>query len=116
MTTPTVQPKQSILFIDSGVADYQTLVDGVKAGTTVVLLDVDQDGVQQIADVLNQFSNVDSVHILSHGNPAEVYLGNAILSQNTLSTYQSVVQSWGRALSKTADILIYGCNVAKGEV
>ncbi len=116
MTTQTIQPQQTVLFIDSGVADYQTLMNGVKAGTKVVILNADQDGVQQITDVLNQFSNVDNVHILSHGNQAEVMLGNATLNRNSLAVYQPLLQSWRNALSETAEIVLYGCHVAKGAI
>ncbi len=114
MTTRTIQPQQSILFVDSGVADYQTLINGVKAGTRVVILNADQDGVQQITDVLNQSSNVDSIHILSHGNQAEVMLGNATLNRSSLAAYQPALQSWRNALSETAEVVLYGCHVAKG--
>ncbi|MDP1557429.1 MAG: DUF4347 domain-containing protein [Nitrosomonas sp.] len=116
MTTQAIQPKQAVLFIDSGVADYQTLIEGIKAGTKIVILNANQDGILQIAEILSQHSNVDSVQILSHGNQGQVYLGNATLSQNTLGTYQSALQTWGHALSETADILFYGCHVAKGAV
>ncbi|PXW83898.1 uncharacterized protein DUF4347, partial [Nitrosomonas sp. Nm84] len=116
MTTQTIQPQQSILFIDSGVANYQTLIDGVKAGTRVVILNADQDGVQQITDVLSQSSNVDSVHILSHGNQAEVILGNAALNRSSLAAYQPALQSWRSALSETAEVILYGCHVAKGTI
>lgn len=116
MTTQTIQPQQSILFIDSGVTDYQILINGVKAGTQVVILNTDQDGVQQITDVLSQSSNVDSVHILSHGNQAEVMLGNAALNRSSLAAYQPVLQSWRNALSETAEIVLYGCHVAKGAI
>jgi hypothetical protein len=64
-------------------------------------------------DVLKQYSNVDNIHILSHGKQAEVALGNATLSRNSLAAYQPVLQSWSSALSKTAEILLYGCHVAK---
>ncbi|MBP6058394.1 MAG: DUF4347 domain-containing protein, partial [Nitrosomonas sp.] len=112
----TIQPQQSILFIDSGVADYQTLINGVKAGTKVVILNTDQDGVQQITDVLNQSSNVDSVHILSHGNQAEVMLGNVALNRSSFAAYQPALQSWRNALSETAEVVLYGCHVAKGAI
>jgi Domain of unknown function (DUF4347) len=36
--------KREVVFIESNVADYQTLVDGVKPGIEVVLLDGNQDG------------------------------------------------------------------------
>lgn len=42
----------SIVFIDSRLPDFEQLIDAVKAGTTVVVLDKTKDGVKQIADTL----------------------------------------------------------------
>ncbi|MGL6339098.1 MAG: DUF4347 domain-containing protein, partial [Waterburya sp.] len=39
---------RSIAFIDSHVADYQSLVAGVKPGTEVVILDANRDAIAQI--------------------------------------------------------------------
>lgn len=41
-----------IVFIDPTVADYQTLINGIKPDTSVVVLDPNKDGVQQITDAL----------------------------------------------------------------
>ncbi|NOR68808.1 MAG: DUF4347 domain-containing protein, partial [Methylomarinum sp.] len=109
-----VQPVNSVLFVDSAVQDYQSLINGVQAGTQVVILDANQDGVQQIANTLSQYSNLTSIQIISHGSQGQLSLGNASLSQSSLDSYQTALQSWGDALSETGDILFYGCNVAEG--
>ncbi len=114
MTTQTKQMTKSILFVDSGVADYQLLIDGVKPETEVVLLNANWDGILQITETLSRYSDIDNVHILSHGDQAKIFLGNTVLCLDSLITYQSTLQSWRNALAKTAEILLYGCQVAKG--
>ena len=46
MNTQTTMPAKSILFIDSNVADYQSLMNGVRPGIEIVLLDGVEDGAQ----------------------------------------------------------------------
>jgi ELWxxDGT repeat protein len=102
--------------MDAAVENYSSLVAGVLPGFEAIILDSTQDGVQQITQVLSQRQNLASVHIVSHGSCGSVQLGTANLSWNTLSFYANQLQSWQNALTDTAQILLYGCNVAAGAV
>jgi glucose/arabinose dehydrogenase len=104
----------SIVFIDSRVPDYQSLIAGVNA-SEVIVLNPNQDGVKQITEVLAEHSQIASVHIVSHGDDASLALGNTELSSETLSSYGRDLQAWAKALTPNADILLYGCNVAASE-
>ncbi|MBD2435604.1 DUF4347 domain-containing protein [Nostoc sp. FACHB-110] len=105
----------SIVFIDSQIPDYQSLVDGLDADSQLIILDPNQDGVAQITAAL-QAGNFDSVHIVSHGTPGNLQLGTAQLNVQTITTtYSSLLQQWSNHLTPGADILLYGCNVAQGE-
>ena len=42
-------------------------------------------------------------------------MGNTELNHDNLQQYRQQIKGWGLALSDTADILIYGCDVAEGE-
>ncbi|QZZ19176.1 DUF4347 domain-containing protein [Leptothermofonsia sichuanensis E412] len=59
---------------------------------------------------------ISSIHIVSHGEAGGIRLGSDWLNLNSLQTYASQLQSWGTALTEDADILLYGCNVAEGEL
>src|SRR5580765_772820 len=65
------QRRREVVFVDSGVADAQALIDDLRAHSgaelVVVQLDAQRDGVQQITDTLAQLRDVDAVHIVSHG-------------------------------------------------
>ncbi|PSB40145.1 peptidase C11 clostripain, partial [filamentous cyanobacterium Phorm 6] len=102
----------AIAFIDSQVEDYQSLIAGVTPGTEVVVLDGNRDAIEQITEVLDDRSNIDSIHIISHGAPGSLQLGKTRLCSDNLETYSKQFQQWGSALNLGADILIYGCNVA----
>ncbi|HNB42630.1 MAG TPA: VCBS domain-containing protein, partial [Burkholderiaceae bacterium] len=112
MSTTTAQ----ILFIDSLVADYATLLQGVDPSIEVVLLDGGVDGLTQIAQTLAGRSGIDAVHIISHGSPGNLTLGSLSLSQDGLASHAAELAAIRDALSEQADFLLYGCNVAEGEV
>src|SRR3954469_14588282 len=60
--------RQEIVFVDPTVRDYEKLVEGIdNPNARIVLLDSTRDGVQQIADVVKQYTRVDAIHIISHG-------------------------------------------------
>ena len=107
--------RKEVAFIDTGVADYQTLVDGIRAGVEVVLLDAGQDGVAQMALWAQTHSGYDAIHVLSHGSDASIQLGQFQLSNSNLNTsqVQSELLSLGQALTVNGDLLIYGCDVAQ---
>ena len=109
---------KSIVFIDSGLHDYQTLVDGVHPGAEIIILDENGNGVEQITTKLQTIAaaggTVDQVHIFSHGNPGSLQLGSATLNSDNLPEYESLLQGWRNALSEQADIVFYGCDVAAG--
>jgi Ca2+-binding RTX toxin-like protein len=112
MTSPTAS---TILFVDSTIDDYQSFVNSASPGTEVVVLDATQDGITQITSALAGSSGVESVQILSHGNAGQLQLGSTQLSLETLNQYTTQIQSWSSSLTETADILLYGCNVAAGD-
>jgi len=109
----TFSVTQQIVFIDSQIEDYQSLAAGVIPGTEVVILDANRNGIQQISAVLSQKHNFTSVHIVSHGSPGYLYLGNSELSLDNLEEYASNLQSWFSSSSHS--LILYGCNVAAGD-
>ncbi|WP_251955889.1 DUF4347 domain-containing protein [Nostoc commune] len=105
---------QNIAFIDTAVTDYQSLIAGIKPGISVVVLNSNKDGVEQITQAL-QGGKYKSVHIVSHGSTGSLQLGYTQLNSNNLNYYTNQLQQWRNYLSDDADILLYGCDVANGE-
>ncbi|MEG4330014.1 DUF4347 domain-containing protein, partial [Microcoleus sp. herbarium5] len=109
-TSKTLYPATSIVFIDAGVENAELLIEGVIPTTEVFVLDGTADGIEQISLVLQHRQNIDAVHIISHGSPGCLYLGNSQLSLDTLIHYAPQLQQWD-----VANLLLYGCNVAAGD-
>ncbi|MGL5195793.1 MAG: DUF4347 domain-containing protein, partial [Chroococcales cyanobacterium] len=99
-----------LAIIDPTVEDYPMLAAGVVAGVEVIILDRHRDGVEQISEILSNRSNLEALHIVSHGSPGTLYLGSTQLSLETLNRYGTHLQQWD-----ADNILFYGCNVAAGD-
>jgi Domain of unknown function (DUF4347) len=106
-------PSKSLLFIDSGVDDIQTLVNGAIAGTEVHVLRSGEDAIAQITNTLLGRSGIESLQIVSHGRSGGLQLGESWLDVQNLPSYVGQLKSWGAALTASADLLLYGCNVAQ---
>jgi hypothetical protein len=111
--TSSSQLSRSLLFIDSGIADVQTLVNGA-SGAEVHLLRSGEDAIAQITQTLMGRSGIESLQIVSHGRSGALQLGETWLDSQSLPGYVGALKSWGAALSASADILLYGCNLAQG--
>ena len=113
----------SLVFIDMAVEDYSDLVNGVLDNAQVFVLDSTQDGVEQITEILASCDrpNLTNIHIVCHGAPGCLQLGNTHLGLDTLDEYSQQLQLWHKIFSTSGksnnlwNLLIYGCNVALGD-
>ena len=112
------QQTHEIVFVDTGVENYQALVDDLlnnadsNRNIEVVLLDSDRNGIEQISEALQNQDGLDAIHIISHGSDGSIQLGNSNLDAEALSENYLKISLWANAFSESGDILIYGCNLA----
>lgn len=104
----------AIAFVDSAIADVDTLIEGID-NATVVLIEASENGITQITETLSQYDELGSVHIFSHGSEGLLQLGNSQFDTDALYAEAAAVERWGDALTPTGDLLLYGCGVAAGE-
>ncbi len=110
----SVTPLREVIFIDRGVEDYQFLAQGVKPGVEVHLLDA--DALAQMTAVLAGRNDLKAVHLVSHGAPGCLYLGEGELSLSTLTQHETALRSWfADGGNERPELLLYGCNVAVGD-
>jgi hypothetical protein len=113
-----------VFVIDTGVENYGSLVDElideIDVNAEFVYIDTSRDGMEQIAEVLATLSEsieLDAIHIISQGDAGKLYLGNTVLSLETiLGEHADELALIRYALPEEADILIYGCDFAFGEI
>lgn len=111
----TLVLQKNIVFIDSAVSDLQAILDSLPADTEVIQLSADADGLGQIASALAGRSGIESLHIVSHGGPGLLQLGNASIDLNSLSAHTADLATIRASLGAGADLLLYGCDVAAGD-
>lgn len=103
---------RAIAFIDSSLNDYEVLVSALQPGTEVVLLNSVESGLQQVQNYLAGQSHIASLQIFSHGESGSFQLGSDLITTDNAN----LLQPWASSLTEDADILLYGCNVAEGEL
>ncbi|MDY7014914.1 MAG: DUF4347 domain-containing protein, partial [Cyanobacteriota bacterium] len=101
---------EMLVVLDPRVPHYRKLAAGVLPGATVLILDATENAIAQIGSFLNQNRGFRSLHLIAHGSPGCLYLGNIALGLDNLNGYAPQLQQWGMG-----EILIYGCQVAVAE-
>lgn len=105
--------RKEVVFVDSNVTDYQTLINNIGKGVEIELLNGAEDGLSQINTWAQNNQGYDAVYILSHGNSAEINLGTLTLNNDNINAYSSSLAQIGQSLTADGDILVYGCDVTK---
>lgn len=104
-----------VTFIDNRLADQvATLATLLPTDSRVFIVNDSTDGLQQIAQALSGMTDIDAIHIVSHGDQGALLLGSTTLNNQNLAAYSSTLQRIGSHLSNAGDLLLYGCNVAAG--
>jgi hypothetical protein len=106
--------QHEIVFVDSTLPDWQSLVQNAPRDAQVVMLDPTRDGMDQIAQALAGRHDIEAVHIVSHGGEGYLVLGNTMLSSYNLDQYSADTATIRAALAPGADIHLYGCDVVGG--
>ena len=104
-----------IVFIGANVSNFEDLILSIDPTFEIVVIDSKSNGILQMADALANRHDIDSLHIISHGSSGLLTLGATVIDQQSLQTYRDALKTIGNALSASGDILLYGCDVAKGE-
>ena len=113
---------QEMVIIDAGAPDIQLLVDDLAKQSQdgrdihVVILNGKQDGISQVAEILQNHDHLQALHIVSHGDEGRIQLGDHWLDAQRLQRRADEVASWGLALAAGGDVLLYGCRLAGNEV
>lgn len=115
-----------VIFVDPRVQDADRLIaqalsqrsaedESQATRAEVVVLDAQSDGLEQITRWLARYDDLQAIHLVSHGDDGSLLLGTTLVNADKLDAQAEQFASWRQALSADADLLIYGCDVGKGE-
>ena len=115
--------RTELVVVDAGVHGLDTWLPAWLATRTgegvrheLLVVDDTQDGLVQVADRLQGRHDIAAVHLLAHGTPGGLLLGGRQVDAEGLEAAADTLARWSGALTADADILVYGCDVASGEV
>ncbi|WP_013325505.1 DUF4347 domain-containing protein [Gloeothece verrucosa] len=108
---------KQIVFLDAKVENYQSLLTATRSNVAAYVIASDRDGVEQIIEILRSGDEINDIHIVSHGSPGCLYLGNTQLSLDTLNNYIDLLRLYfsGQSRENIPNLYLYGCNVAAGD-
>ena len=107
--------QNTLYIVDSSLPELDSLITSFHEDAKVLLLDPEQSGVSQVgAYFATQDEPFDTIHILTHASAeGQFSLGSDSLSSETVENdFSSSIAAWAGSLTESADILIYGCDLA----
>jgi len=107
--------KNEVAFIDPNIQNYQSLIDGIRPEVEIIIIDGNQDGFAQMAEILSGMKNLDAIHIFSHGSSGQIRMGTVTLETDALQTNSDMLQTIKNSITEEGDVLVYGCSVASGD-
>ncbi|MBF6624908.1 MAG: DUF4347 domain-containing protein, partial [Pseudomonas stutzeri] len=110
-TNSEAPARREVAFVDTSVAGYESLLAELGTGVETILIDGSENGLEQMVAALQGLSNIDALHVLSHGSLGELRLGSLTLNADNLQDNAGLLSALGQSLSQDADLMLYGCNV-----
>lgn len=102
-----------VAFINASVMKDDPIVQILELrGVEIVRMEFGQ-GISQINDYMAEHSDIDGVHIITHGNDGYFLVGSDNINMDNLNNYAESIAAWSNSLTDDADIMIYGCNLAQ---
>jgi hypothetical protein len=104
-----------LLIIDSSVTNIPQLLDAMGEDVDFIILSKNEDGIQQITNILSGYKNLKAVHLLTHGSSGTLHLGNTTLNVNNIEKYAPQLKTWRQTFTENTDFLIYSCELASDD-
>ena len=110
--------RTELVFIDGSVDDSDQLLAELQnddsPGTDWIIVELDKtlNGIDEITETLEGVTNIDAIHIISHGDGESIQLGTEKLTAENFEQYSNAINAWSETFTSEGDLLIYGCDLA----
>jgi hypothetical protein len=84
---------REIVILDPTIPDSHHIASGIKPGTATYILESQPDAVEQITTILAQHTDIEAVHIISHGSSGSLYLRTTELNSSNIENYTNSCNS-----------------------
>ncbi|NLS12186.1 DUF4347 domain-containing protein [Vibrio sp. SM6] len=109
----TGQSVNQLVIIDDSVPDKEQFLSQARPGTDFRFINAEQDGLEQLKRVLADYQNLAALHIVSHADDGVIYLGASQVTGTLLQAELNTLSAIDFSLKDGADVLLYGCDLAK---
>ncbi|MCA9797566.1 MAG: DUF4347 domain-containing protein, partial [Candidatus Eremiobacteraeota bacterium] len=111
---------RELIVIDSRVPEAESLIESLRTSRSSRYFDIlvvyeSESGLEQLAQFIDGHEPWQAWHIFSHASPGALQLGSDTVTQDHLERAPNQFSSWAEALTGSADILLYGCDLAATE-
>ncbi|MEH6671012.1 VCBS domain-containing protein [Halopseudomonas sp.] len=110
-TASEAPARREVAFIDTSVDDYSALLSDLPEGVEAILIDGEGSGLEQMVTALHGRTDIDAIHLFSHGDVGQLKLGNLTLNDENLNANAELLSALGQSLAETGDLMLYGCYV-----
>jgi hypothetical protein len=102
-----------LFIIDNDISTSNTalIIESIK-GQNYFIIQANET-IEDVAAKISSYQNLDAIHIISHGNEAQINLANTVINQSTLTENLAFTDSIKDSLTESGDLLLYGCNIAE---
>ncbi|MGY8638125.1 Ig-like domain-containing protein, partial [Bradyrhizobium sp. 14AA] len=102
--------KREIAFIDPGVDDVVTLLNGMRPDVEPILLNDYEPAPRQMARAVQGREGLEAIHVIAHGRPGEVSFSAGALNAVNLPSFREDLAIVGKSVSGT--ISLWSCATA----
>ncbi|MEW6982225.1 tandem-95 repeat protein [Colwelliaceae bacterium 6471] len=110
-----LNPTTELVIIDAALNDKSAFYQKSKPSVQVVEIQFGADALSQLKTVLQEYQNLDAVHLVSHAESGVILLGETKITEQLLREEIETLSTLDIALKSGGDLLLYGCNLADGE-
>jgi Domain of unknown function (DUF4347)/Calx-beta domain/PKD domain len=114
VTSQSYNFASELVIVDERVPDLPTLLHGLRPNIAVCVVNSDQYPIESISSILEQYSSLHTLHLVTHGQPGTLILGNSDIDEAKLFANAQQVKKWAQAFVSEGELIVYGCQVAQG--
>ncbi|WCL54134.1 DUF4347 domain-containing protein [Gimibacter soli] len=104
----------TLIVVDTSVAGFEKLLDGLSPDAEVLLFDGANGGLADLATALGGRAGLSSIQIVSHGGEGALVFGTDTVTADNIEDHSDALATIGKALGEGGDLLLYGCEVGGG--
>ncbi|MHC2335486.1 Ig-like domain-containing protein [Bradyrhizobium sp. USDA 4454] len=103
--------RREIAFIDPGIDDLETLLNGIRPDVEAILLSNGEPAPRQMARALRGREGLEAIHVVAHGKPGEVSFSGGKLTKAEVQASRRDLAQIGLSLAPGGQIGLWACQV-----